>query len=952
MWDTFKNLVKGFFNVRLLPVAVIFVLLFSLLINRMFELQIVDSASIIENGSSSDTKTRTIKATRGNIYDRNGNLLAYNKLSYNVTYEDTTKVSAMTNEEKNAMIYQMIRLIEKNGGKLAVEFYLELDDQGEPYYTVEGNTLLRFIAEVYGTTLQKLTQKQQDTSARQLYDFLRKDTSSSSPKFEIDENTYDDATTLKIMAIRYAMFINRFTKYQQITIAKDVDEVTVAAIQENSAQLPGVDISHDTVRVYKKSKYFAHILGYTGSVSSEKVEELKADTGKTDYTTDDQIGISGLESTYEEYLKGTKGTQTLTINEGTSRIESVTDDAEPVAGNDLYLTLDADLQEECYNILEEHIAGILVSNINNSADAGTRGQFTKNIKVPIYDVYNALLENNVVDTTRFTDDDASSLEKRTYRKYKQCKKSIINRMKKLLATNSKVTKKQLSDDMQEFLDCFYSALKDNGIVITKSIDTNDDVYRKYNNGHISLSEYLQYAISAKWVELDKLNIGNNYYSAEEIYQKLVRDGLKLLENDSVFDKMIYSYLVYHYQISGKDCCLLLFDQGDIKYNENEYNQLSAGTLSPYTFLINKIRKLVITPGQLGLDPCSGSLVVTDVKTGEVRAMVSYPSYDNNKMANQVDSEYFYKYLSQNTASPLINRPTQVELAPGSTFKIVSSVAALEEGILSPGTQVYDHVTFDKVYGNPHCWSSVSHGNLTVATAIEVSCNYFFYNVGYKLSGLTSTRNVNNSRGLARLKKYAKMFGLTDKSGVEVQESTPQFSTEDAVRSAIGQGNHAYAPIQLSRYVSTVANNGTCYNLTLIDKIKDVKGKVVLNNSAKVRNKVAISGSTWDAIHRGMYLVVNGSRSEISSMFKNLNKTVAGKTGTAQQNTQHPNHAYFISYAPYENPKVSVTCVIPNGYASSNAANTASDVYKYYFSGKKKRVSKGKASLPVSNRVTD
>ncbi len=940
MWDTLKEYVQTFFNSRLMPVTVVFVLLFSVLVNRMFDLQIVNDDSIKEKGASNTTKERYIKATRGNIYDCNGKLLAYNKLAYNIIFSDTVTYSKMENEQKNTMIYNLIQIIEKNGNEISVEFYMEYDKKGELQYTIEGNNLYRFIAEVYSTTINELTQEQKDTTAQELYDFLQDDTLSNSPGFAVSTE-YKKKMALKITAIRYAMFINRYTKFQDLVLAKDINKVTLAAIKENSSVLPGVDIQQDTIRVYKKSKYFAHMLGYTGSVSAEKLEQIETEDPETTYTTDDQIGISGLESTYEEYLRGTKGTQTLTIDGATSRIVNITTNKEPTAGNDLYLTIDAQLQEECYHLLEEHIAGILISNINNSMYAGTRGHSTKDIKVPIYDVYNALLQNNVVNVSRFTDDDASSLEKKTHRKYKKRKKIILRRMKKLLGTESKATPKTLSDDMEEFLDYFYTVLKEQEIVIVDAVDTEDSVYQSYVNGNISLSRYLQYGISEQWIDLEALNIGNDFYSTQEIYEKLVDYGLDLLENDNTFAKMIYSYMIYNYELSGRDCCLLLFDQGSIKYNESEYNQLAQGVLSPYGFIIRKIKNLQITPGELGLDPCSGSIVVTDVNTGEVRAMVTYPSYDNNKMANKVDSEYFYTYLTDNTASPLLNRPTQQEIAPGSTFKMLSSIAGLEEGIISPGTTIHDKVVFTKVYPSPKCWSSSSHGNLNVSTALEHSCNYFFYNVGYML-GDGSGENVNHSKALSRLEKYADMFGLTDTSGVEVSELAPHFSTTDAVRSAIGQGDHAYAPVQLARYMTTIANEGTCYDLTLVDKIKNVKGKTIKNNSAKVRNKVSISQSTWDAVHRGVYLVVNGGSSSIKHMFKGIKTTVAGKTGTAQQNTLHPNHAYFVSYAPYEEPEISVTCVIPNGYTSAHAAETASDVYRYYF-GDKKKVSGGKAT---------
>ena len=949
MLDTIQEYIKAFFNSRLIPIAVVFVILFSILVNRMFVLQIVDSNKIMESGAGNDTMERSIKATRGNIYDCNGELLAYNKLSYNVVFSETSQLSDMTTAEKNNMIYHLLQILDKNGDEISVEFYIEYDKNGKLQYNVEGNTLYRFIAEVYSTTVKELTQEQKDTTAEELYDFMGNpdNPDSQSPKFEISKK-FDKDTALKIMSVRYAMFINRYTKYQELTLAKDVSDATVAAIKENSVELPGIDTSQDTTRVYKHSKFFSHILGYTGSVSAEKLEQLQEENQDTDYTTDDQIGISGLESTYEDYLRGKKGTRQLTIDGSTSRIISVDTVEEPEAGNNLYLTIDAKLQKECYHILEERLAGILISNINNSMDAGTRGHSTKDIRVPIYDVYNALIQNNIVNVFRFTDDDASALEKKTLKKYKKRKKVILRKMKNILGMESTVTSKNLSSDMEDFLDYFYSALKENGIVVTSAIDTSDATYKSYANGNISLSRYLQYAISQQWIDLSALNIGNDFYSTQEIYKKLVDAGMDLLENDNTFTKMIYSYMIYHYELSGRDCCLLLFDQGDIKYNETEYTQVAHGITSPYSFLIRKIKKLEITPGQLGLDPCSGSIVVTDVNTGQVKAMVTYPSYDNNKMANQVDSEYFYTYLTDNTASPLLNRPTQQEIAPGSTFKMISSVAALEEGIISTGTTIYDKVTFDKVYGSPKCWSTSSHGNLNVSTAIENSCNYFFYEVGYRLGSGHGT-NVNNSKGLATLKKYADMFGLTDKSGVEITESEPHFSTEDIVRSCIGQANHAYAPIQLARYVTTLANSGTCYNLTLTDKIKDVDGKVILNNKAKVRNKVNVAQSTWDAVHRGMYLVVNGGTH--AGICDDLKKTVAGKTGTAQQNTLHPNHAYFISYAPYEDPDISVTCVIPNGYTSSYAMETASDVYRYYF-GNNKKVSSGTASSTSRYAVTD
>ena len=316
MLDNLKEYIKMFFNSRLLPITVVFVLLFSILVNRMFELQIVDRDNIIASGASNTIKEKDIKATRGNIYDCNGKLLAYNKLSYNIVFSETSKLSGMTNDEKNQMIHRLLYILQKQGNELSVEYYLQYE-KGKLQYQVEGSSLERYQADAYSVQggVKALTQEQKDTTPQEMYDYLIK-------KFEISDS-YDQDTAIDILAVRYAMFINRYAKFQDIILAKNVNENTVAAIKENSELLPGVDIDQNTSRVYKKSKYFAHMLGYTGSISAEKLEELQKDGEESVYSVDDQIGISGLESTYEEYLRGTKGSKEITVDGGTSRIISV-----------------------------------------------------------------------------------------------------------------------------------------------------------------------------------------------------------------------------------------------------------------------------------------------------------------------------------------------------------------------------------------------------------------------------------------------------------------------------------------------------------------------------------------------------------------------------------------------------------------------------------------------------
>lgn len=938
MIDNVIDFLRSLSASRLLPIGIVYIILFAILIQQIFSIQITRSDDLEKEQALSSERVREIKSTRGNIYDCNGRLLAYNELSYNVTLEDVDETA--TNEIKNKRLYNLIQIIEAYDNELAVEKFLTVSKKGKIRFVGDTNAQLRFKKEVYSTTIEDLTEEQKEASAEEVYEYACYSEDANSPKFDIDKE-YPMDIAIKIFAIRFAMFLNRYYKYEKLVIARDVDDKTVAAVKENSADILGVDIAQDTTRVYNDSEYFASIIGYTGTVTSERLEELRKEDPDTEYNSTDQIGISGIENEFESYLAGTKGSETVLINES-YRITDVKDTKEPVAGKDITLTIDYELQKKCTEILEKRIAGILLSKIQNSAEDGTKGDSASGIRIPIYDVYNALLSNNVIDVKRFTDKNASSLEKATHKKFLRKRKNVLAAITRQLQVNNTTASSQLSDEMEEYMDYVKTILEENEILLRTKEDSTDATYTDYINDKISLSKYLQYAIANKWVDLDKLHIGSDYYTTQEIYEILVQHVIRLLKEDRTFIKKIYSYLIYNYTLSGRDVCLLLYDQGVLAYDEHEISQLKNGMVDAYNFITGKIRKLKITPGQLGLEPCSGAIIVTDVNTGEVKAMVSYPSYDNNKMANKVDSDYYYTYINGNSAYPALNKATQQATAPGSTFKMVSTTAGLEEGVISPGTRIVDKVTFDKIPRPARCWIHSSHGNINASEAIGVSCNYFFYEVGYRLSGI-SNGHVNNERGLSKLKKYVDMYGLLDKSGVEISEVEPHMSTEDAVRSAIGQGTHLYTPVQLSRYVTTIANSGNCYNLTLVDKITNKNGKVVKNNKAKLHGKVNIADSTWSTIHKGMYEVVYGARSSHTPMFRDLNVTIAGKTGTAQINPYHPNHALFVSYAPYENPEISVTCVIPNGYTSSNAMETARNVYKYYYSKNRKKVKFGVTS---------
>lgn len=944
--DSLKNIVKS----RFFSVVVTYILLFSILIGRMFYLQIINGETYDREASLQKQKTKTIKSARGKIYDCNGKLLATNEQSYSITIEDSGELS--NNKDKNAMIYKCLTLIEKNGDELDVEFPITFTKKGKFKYTVNHASELRFKRDIFFCkSVNELTQEQQDMTAEELFRYIRTENGVNTINFFSDEEDYNDEDALRIMTVRYALLMNTYSKYEPITLSSDVSEKTVAAIKESSVDLPGVEVSTEMNRVYYDSQYFAHIIGYTGLISSETLEELKEEDPNTEYTSADQIGKTGIEKEYEDQLKGSKGSETLIID-SSSRVVSSKKTKDAVAGDDIYLTIDSDLQKASYKLAEKEIAGILTSKLINGRGHGTKGKKASGILISIYDVYDALIQNSIIDVNHFTKEDATSLEKSIYTSFRNAKKSAMTSVKSHMKVGNTQCGEDLSETVDEYLDYVFSMLKTNQILDTSTMDTTSSVYNNYANDKISLSEFLVYAIKSNWINLDNLEIDDNYYSSDEVFQKIADYVLDEIGDDSAFDKKVYHAMVDKETITGREICLLLYDQGILKKNRTTYAKLNAGTISPYTFLKAKIRSLEISPGELGLTPCSCSVIVTDVENGKVKALVSYPSYDNNKFANSVDNDYYAK-ISTSSASALLNRATQQKTAPGSTFKMVTATTALEEGIIDPYSRVTDHVQFTKINKPwPKCWSTVSHGSINVSQAIQHSCNYFFFEMGYRL-GNGKKNLVDNERGLNKLQKYADKYGLTDKSGIELPEAEPTFSDIDVVRSSIGQGSHSYTPVQLSRYVTTIANGGTCYDLTLIDKIKDASSGKKSKKTSNVRNKLDFKSTTLPAIKTGMRQVVNAG--SINSLFTNVPVTVAGKTGTAQITDNEPNHALFVSFAPYEDPEISVTVVIPNGFSSSNAAELASKIYQYYYDkDARKSLLDKKVSSPAmsSNSQTD
>ena len=917
--------IKDLLASRLFWLTIIYSVLVFVLLQRMFELQIVQGEETEEVQSYYKVVERYIPSTRGLIYDKNGELLAYNELSFSVLLEDSAQNS--TNAAKNASIHKMVSILKQHGYELELDFAIEIDENGKLVFNVSGTAEQRFKKNAYGKrSISALSDEQKNATAEEVFDFLRNGNKSSAMFQVSDEYTLEEA--LDIITVRYHFF-TLVDKSSQLTIASNIDDATIAAISESSGDIPGVSVVQRTKRAYNYAMYFAHIIGYTGPVTEEELETLNGEDGTGTYQLSDSVGKTGLEKEFEDILAGTKGVERITLN-NSGKVISTEIISEPIPGENIYLTLDAESQKVIYYVIEQNLTEILDLAIIEEMNYGTKGESSEDIKIPVYEVYYALLNNHVLDINHFNAEDATDLEKRVYSYYESKRNTVLDGLSKHLEFGSTTLKSRLSESMQSYLSYYMSQMIDMGYLSSDKMDSTDSTYQSYINGKISVPAFLTYSINNQWVDLDCLGITGDYYSTDEIYNILLDKTFDSLYNNREFDLKLYRDLIFNYNLSGKEICLLLFDQNVIEYNENDYNSLKRGWISAYNFIKEKIKNVEITPAQLALEPCSGTVIQTDVTTGAVTALVSYPSYDTNKLANKIEWEYYSTLLSDKS-NPLYNRATQQRTTTGSSIKMLTAVSGLLNGVIGINETIYDNIIFEKIVPSPSCWSAYGHREQNISNAIMNSCNYFFYEVGYRLSTDWSGK-YSDSQGIARLKETSKLFGFDSASGIELSEATPSFATTDAVRSAIGYG-HSFTPLQISRYATTLATKGTLYKYTLINKITDKDGKVIQAMTPVIENQItSLSDAAWNKISTGMRDVVLKSSYLFTVEFGSIPVSVAGKTGTAQQGVNTPPHSVFVSFAPVEKPEISVTAVVANGYSGTFSGLLCRDVYGYYYNG--------------------
>lgn len=353
---------------RSLVLLIVFFIMFSILIVRLFQLQIVKGQEYENNFILQTKREIVLSGARGNIYDRNGKPLATNKLANSVTFEDQETYNSDRERQLNlnSKIYQMIRIIKSKGDSIETSLKIIIDPNGNFQFSVDDFWLQRFKADVYGkANIDDMEAKERNSTADEIVSYLsdkfcvfaqgeKKYTDKEKKDYGLPQQ-FEKSDLLDILNIRYALSLQAYQKYLSVTVVKDVSDETVAAIMENQYDISGVDIKQDTIRVYEGGEACSSILGYTGTISSEELKER--DDSKL--TINSIVGKSGMEQYLDQVLQGRDGKKEVYVDNTGRTTQDLGVIQQPRAGKDVYLSIDVELQKKTYEALERKIADIL-----------------------------------------------------------------------------------------------------------------------------------------------------------------------------------------------------------------------------------------------------------------------------------------------------------------------------------------------------------------------------------------------------------------------------------------------------------------------------------------------------------------------------------------------------------------------------------------------------------------
>ena len=476
--------------------------------------------------------------------------------------------------------------------------------------------------------------------------------------------------------------------------------------------------------------------------------------------------------------------------------------------------------------------------------------------------------------------------------------------------------------------------------------------RKYTSGNLA-SHILGYASR---IDPDEYAKRKEYYSpndiigktgVEAVFEEYLKGKNGVKQIDMNVDGTVTAEYTSEEAVAGSDIVLTI-DANLQKVAEDS--------------LKNTINKIASGGFPERYDTKAGACVVMNVKNGEILAMASYPDYSPEDFVGGISTEKWNQYRD-NEAKPLLNRAIQSYYAPGSTFKMVTAIAGLETGTINTNTMINDIGQYKKYKDyQPKCWiysrTGHGHGWLNVSQAIEKSCNYFFYETADKM-------------GIDNLVRYAKFFGLGSKTGIELQgESKGTLASKETweklhpkepwgpgyvLQAAIGQNENRFTPIQMARYISILVNGGKKVDPTIIKTIRNPNGieasREEINKFAETKlgkkeelEDLKIQKKNLDAVLNGMKSVTSDSGGTAYGIFKDFNVSVGGKTGSAEVENGKV-HAWFVGFAPFENPEIAIVVMIENGAHGNYSAEVVKNIMTEYFGMNVQNIEESNEAIP-------
>lgn len=653
------NNILPIFKDRVFFIFVFVLLMFAVVTLQYYRLQIIEHNKYANDLRASVERQIEIPATRGLIFDRYGRPLAINKPTNVIKFDQQVKMRQdevnRNKDQLNQVLLDVANIILGNNDKYIDNIPIS---EKPPFVFTGSETEIRSFLYNIPADDKEHREELATYTAPQLFKYLR-------DIYQINEEISDEDAR-KIVALRTEIYKLAYYKYKLVTLAMDVSPQTVAMLEENHSKYPGINVDVQPVRYYPEGELLGNIIGYTRTITEAQYENMKG----LGYDKDDIVGQMGIEESMESELRGQKGIETAEVDDFGRRVRTI-DTQEAVKGNNVFLTIDLDLQRDTYNSIQKRLSEAIVERLKGGSNT-VKALSGK-------DVIISMVESNQLSIT-------------------QMEKAQPH---------------------------------------TKQREIYDLLHEEYMN----IDEYVRKEMSLKHLLL------------------------QWLEEDNPNSTL-------------KDILLAMHEQKTIQLSDDVVNSIQNSRYGNVEgILIGLFESGNLTPSQMAVDPFSASAVVTDVNTGEVLAIVGYPSFDSNQMISNFNSYYSMLSDDMDKRSILLNRAVRTPKAPGSTFKMISGIAGLEEGVVTPSTVIYDTGTFTKA-GSPYprCWvlssSGGGHGTTDIYRALEVSCNYYFYEVAYRLNQKSKTPYG----GIETLTKYVDMFGLNEKSGIEISETSPNVST--------------------------------------------------------------------------------------------------------------------------------------------------------------------------------